>query len=131
MEKHFVTYEQAVTLKEMGFDEPCFAIWDNQSKELFMNDVNILVKEIPTILTPAALWQQAFRWFREKQGLTWEYQFDDSNILLYVGEIAYPDNNLDFFKLIEVDYDKYNDAYEKAESECLDKLIELAKSKKK
>ena len=26
MEKEFVTYEQALTLKELGFDEPCFAL---------------------------------------------------------------------------------------------------------
>ena len=28
MKKEFVTYEQAVALKELGFDEECFAIYD-------------------------------------------------------------------------------------------------------
>jgi hypothetical protein len=27
MEKDFVPYEEALALKELGFDEPCFAVY--------------------------------------------------------------------------------------------------------
>jgi hypothetical protein len=49
MNKEFIPYEQALELKELGFDEPCIAIW------------------IDTI--PLPLYQQVFRWFREKYDL--------------------------------------------------------------
>ena len=91
-------------------------------KEVFYHPDSDIVLDNPTF-------SQAFRWFREKYDLTWEHQFDDSNISLYVGEITYPDNNLDFFKIIEVEYNGYNKTYEKAQLECLKKLIELCKNR--
>jgi hypothetical protein len=128
MEKEFIPYEQALALKELGFDEPCFGFRkEDGTFEFFAtvdrDNTNSVFYYYPT----APLYQQAFRWFREKYDLTWEHQFDDSNISLYVGEITYPDNNLDFFKIIEVEYNGYNKAYEEAELECLKKLIEIVK----
>jgi hypothetical protein len=32
MEKEFIPYEQALALKELGFDEPCFVFWTNTPK---------------------------------------------------------------------------------------------------
>ncbi len=29
MEKDFIPYEEALALKELGFDEPCFAVYFN------------------------------------------------------------------------------------------------------
>jgi hypothetical protein len=127
----FVPYEQALTLKELGFNERCLATYDinfdtslvfNRKYANYSNDAMKYVFNAP-------LYSQAFRWFREKYDLTWEHQFDDSNISLYVGEITYPDNNLDFFKIIEVEYNGYNKAYKEAELECLKKLIEITKQK--
>lgn len=128
MEKEFIPYEQALALKELGFDEPCLAFYKNV-EELLLNDMLKTNSDLSNITDwiSAPLYQQAFRWFREKYDLTWEHQFDDSNISLYVGEITYPDNNLDFFKIIEVEYNGYNKAYEEAELECLKKLIEIVK----
>ena len=61
MKNEFVPYEQALALKELGFDEECLGVWDNQTKELFLNDTReISVKEIPTIFILAPLYQQAF-----------------------------------------------------------------------
>ena len=59
MEKEFVTYEQALALKELGFDEPCFGYYD-EGGNLYTEMVEVL---------KAPLYQQAFRWFREKYGL--------------------------------------------------------------
>jgi hypothetical protein len=130
MEKEFIPYEQALALKELGFDEPCFW-WYDFEKELRKDRIGVNSINSKYFLNgsscSAPLYQQAFKWFREKYDLTWEHQFDDSNISLYVGEITYPDNNLDFFKIIEVEYDGYNKAYEEAELECLKKLIEIVK----
>jgi len=61
MNKEFVPYEQALELKELGFDEPCIMTYLNGEldKELFLFNHSIL----------APLYQQAFRWFREKHNL--------------------------------------------------------------
>lgn len=153
MNKDFLLYPEALALKELGFDEPClkgFFNFVNTKSEgditellspkinifgedyLFRNSIDFIEQPSMAINNhpicnkncSAPTLSQAFRWFREKHNLTWEHQFDDNKIELYVGEIAYPDNNLDFFKSIEVEYDGYNKAYEEAELKCLKKLIE-------
>ena len=64
--KDFVPYEQALALKELGFDEYCLAlITPNGNLESI--DMEDWEKVSGTILAP--LYQQAFRWFREKYDL--------------------------------------------------------------
>jgi hypothetical protein len=130
MNKEFIPYTEALALKELGFNEPCLGAFIGKELKIFSfsNDLKGYTNDANLIIG-AATYQQAFRFFREKYNLTWEHQFDDSNISLYVGEIAYPDNNLDFFKIIEVEYDGYNKAHEEAELACLIKLIEIVKNK--
>jgi hypothetical protein len=125
MEKDFVTYEQALVLKELGFDEPCIGWYNPQ----------VNYKEVTTDrywafhltgdwenFKPAPLYQQAFRWFREKYGLsglieigTQEFSYQVFN---YVGNSQLGTEPL-----------KYNGTYEEAEQACLDKLIEIIKNK--
>ena len=68
MTKEFVTYEQALALKELGFDEPCFSFYIDVDKFLYTNqkwlNYNLNSKRIS-----APLCQQAFRFFREKYQL--------------------------------------------------------------
>jgi len=110
MNKEFVPYEQALALKELGFDEPCMSSRD-------MNNGEGLI-QLP-------LYQQAFRWFREKYKL-----------------IAYPQWRIDNTWDITIQQlDGYGllsgqttlsvikkSTYEEAESACLDKLIEIVKN---
>lgn len=127
LQKEFVNYNQALKLKALGFDEPCFGSY------VFGDELSVKYSEDQFITESCCLaptYSQAFRWFRAKYELTWEHSFDDSQIQLYVGEIAYPDNCLDFFKSIEVKYDCYNKAFEEAELACLDKLIEIVEKRK-
>ena len=66
IKEQFVTYEIALKLKELGFDERCLGYFDIQSKELWLNDLGKNIINLPEILLPAPLWQQAIDWFREK-----------------------------------------------------------------
>ena len=78
MEEQFVTYEIALKLKELGFDEDCSAVF-YQGK--FMNGhiephVWYLVNSISTNsdcnsldIVTAPLWQQVIDWFREEYDL--------------------------------------------------------------
>jgi hypothetical protein len=119
--KEFIPYQQALALKELGFDEPCFRWYDerwgddlqqdkfNTNKDLFMTDLDC----------SAPLYQQAFRWFREKygfynqihKGYGWEGIIRNS----VNGDIEWNDGT-------------YNSP-EEAELACLIKLIEIVKNK--
>ena len=105
MDKEFVPYEQALALKELGFDEPCMASRD-------MNNDEGLI-QIP-------LKQQAFRWFRDKYGL---YHYvtthDSTDFEWYI----YDKDQNDF------EDDTTQNTYEEAELACLIKLIEIVKNK--
>ena len=121
MEKEFIPYEQAVALKELGFDEKCLSCYLYEV-ETFSWELNYQISNnsIPWIIS-APLYQQAFRWFRE-------------NYSLY-GTIRYGNNELDksiyLFPCINgiiVGNDSFK-SYEEAEVECLKKLIQITNEK--
>ena len=150
MEKEFVNYKQALALKELGFDEPCFTKFENyfnrtklqpiiatlalnspyeneyngydqkiindDTRRWFFTGYKNSIKDHNQNILSAPLYQQAFRWFREKYKLhasiyllqnKWNCQvFNIENI-----------NYITRFELFET--------YEEAELECLKKLIEI------
>lgn len=115
MTKEFVTYETALVLKELGFNEKCMAKYNSWSTLFIREEPEPSEKEVP-----APLYQQAFRWFREEHGLN-SYIYQRSNIT-YRGVIH---KNMK----IAVNYTSDSSNYEEAESACLDKLIEIIKNK--
>ena len=64
MEKEFVTYEIALELKELGFNEPCFGWFTDSYLRIGGVIENKHVQGEGEILAP--LFQQVFRWFEEK-----------------------------------------------------------------
>jgi hypothetical protein len=105
MNKEFVPYELAVKLKQLGFDEPCFARFNNDGDLLIAHTEKYIIDngvDRSEFFTLAPLFQQAFRWFREPKNGSY--------------------NHLDFM----YEYLKYESiSYEQAELACLDKLIEI------
>lgn len=131
MKKEFTPYEQALSLKELGFDEPCFATyfsvgaWQIDCTEGGLNLKNNTPSEY-SILAP--IYQQAFRWFREKYRLDGDiYECvkvsDDDTYNFKIAGIK----NYNFFYDIRASYI----SYEEAELECLKKLIEIAEKESK
>jgi len=121
MEKEFIPYEQALELKELGFDEPCFKIYNIKDEKLETWEIkNSWLNGDLSITAP--LYQQVFRWFREKHKLQAEILWrGDMNCFCYkTGK--FKQGSHDFSK------DDYN-TYEEAELECLKKLIEIVKEK--
>ena len=77
MEKEFIPYEQALALKELGFDEPCFGAWVNN--ELFITEnENPKIQSLSINQCTAPLYQQAFRFLREKYGLEDDFSMFNS-----------------------------------------------------
>lgn len=105
MQKEFVPYELAVKLKELGFDEECLSYYLNKQ-------LSFVYKTFYGEVVEAPLYQQAFRWFREKYmlvGVPTHQSYDIWNTI--TGECfieIYPLNS-----------------YEEAELACLTKLIEI------
>ena len=108
IEKEFIPYEQALALKELGFDEQCLALYDLDGKITieFVNWKNAVNRK-NNYLISAPLYQQAFKWLWNKTGK-------------YIIPIQKNDKE---WLAIGIVYK----TYEKAELECLKKLIEIVK----
>ena len=127
--KNFIPYDLALELKNLGFDEHCFAFYglsryDYKTIRLSIFQ-NLKTDYLPDVhhldvTCDAPLYQQAFRFFREKYGLHYiickniqmdGYGYREVILIPYMEE-----NENTIFK-----------TYEEAELECLKKLIEIAK----
>ena len=64
MEKEFIPYEQALELKKLGFDEPCFGYF-NIDPYLQKPVFNLSKTFEHEWCLPAPTFSQAFRWFDE------------------------------------------------------------------
>jgi hypothetical protein len=136
MKKEFTPYEQSLDLKELGFDEPCFGLYENGKLGYsFSTSQGIITpisyrtnsKFVEHILTKedctAPTFSQAFRWFREKY-----------NLYACIERVEYIDSNEKGFQWYI--FDKCSNvgeklmSYEEAELECLKKLIEIVKENK-
>jgi hypothetical protein len=136
MEEHFVTYNQALALKELGFDEPCFGKYDTKQGDEWL--LNIYSGHLNAQFSDknkaciAPLKSQVFKWFREiynVQGyiypLTVQGYKNGRIFTNYIYTIK------DLYYIIESDpVNEEFETYEEAESACIDKLIELVKEKK-
>jgi hypothetical protein len=114
MNKEFIPYQQALALKKLGFDEEV-EFYKDLSEEIFdMRTPND---------APCILWQQAFRWFREKY-----------NLKGYVEPVEYLDGTPDTYHWsIFNNCNSGNDqlTHEEAEQDCLEKLCEIVEQKQK
>ena len=132
MEKEFIPYEQALALKELGFNEPCFKWYGNKNKIIaLLKDENILNTKFIKLgkkvnhLCTAPLYQQAFRWFREKYNLLASPKINEFHDRFYFTIKATEP------RLMKEIILKREINYEEAELECLKKLIEIVKNGKK
>jgi hypothetical protein len=135
MGKEFIPYEQALALKELGFNEPCLVFWTNTPKYKGDN-IQLCITDGMHGYSPdsisfkqdflregevlAPLYQQAFRWFREKHNID-SYHIE-------------PTNNMfgNFYGVLGLRTATFNGGfktYEEAELACLKKLIEILKQK--
>ena len=126
MTKEFIPYEQALALKELGFDEPCFAYYNGYKELDHLMPERVVVGRNYNgdTITSAPLYQQAFRWFREKYNFC--YFIRGNNYDGY----SYNIDNLGLLQYkFEIDYRFTFKTYEEAECACLIKLIQIANEK--
>lgn len=124
MNKEFVIYRQGLKLKELGFDEPCLAFYEaNLMDEKLKFSLSYVTDQTAFLcqICSLPLWQQAFDWFRTKHGL--HAVFIPTADGKYVWQVRWFVEGLQKDTAWEACL-----SYEKAQTQCLDKLIEIIKS---
>ena len=145
MEKEFVTYQLALRMKALGFDEPCFVFWTNTPcliHEYFLlsgtrtgDNIQLCVTDGIHGYSPnsisfkqdfltegevlAPTFSQAFRFFRENHGLIYFIGDDFGGWSYSVSKNSKPQGSIS----------QVFNTYEEAELACLTKLIEIVESK--
>ena len=133
MEKEFIPYEQALSLKELVFCEPCFGYyyttngkdWQFAEKSEYYR-LNDEINIGPSFSLSAPLYQQAFRWFREK------YKIHIVINVTIIDNWYFELYNLNDKRNAEIKTNQNEfKTYEETELACLNKLIEIVKNNNK
>ena len=128
MEKEFIGYSEALALKELGFSSPYAiggyqggAVFYYEKGELYYDGRPMYSSDAHSGQLLAPLYQQIFRWFREKYNL-WNmiYPRDGWNYSIQIIDETISCTGESWHK-VEMK------SYEEAELECLKKLIEIVK----
>jgi hypothetical protein len=149
IEKEFVPFPIARALKKIGYDELCLGYYEQYSTVPVINFNNKpLTKEelkrpkmykvenknstLPQWAIAAPLYQQVFKWFREKHKLD---SFIAPNKLIketYISQI-WAEEGIVLEKFVSSENKWSSDFhlnYEKAQLECLKRLIKVIKTRK-
>jgi hypothetical protein len=132
MEKEFVPYQQALEFKNLGFDEPCFGWYSSMEGNPFRQGYCETYSGIENC-AKAPLYQQAFRWFREKYNIdAWVQPFMMNGSKLKPNHPYLPDESYSYWIFrdgVWVDDKADFDSPEEAELACIKKIIEIIKNK--
>ena len=125
MEKEFVTYNLALRMKALGYDEPCFGYYiglgDNKEKPFKFLEEKTEKGQFELIdnVCQAPTWQSAFSWFRDKHDLRAWVQWGSEYLCL--GQIQYSSGLIECISHGSTD--------EEAELACLEKLLEIVEKR--
>ncbi len=121
MENEFIPYEQAKQLKQLGFDELCIASYETENNWHFKHKPWRNSEDLTEIASP--LYQQVFKWFREKHNLLSNINHDKNGYFILIENLPiqtelYGPHNFNEYA-----------SYQEAEFDCLNRLIEIIKTK--
>lgn len=118
-EKDIVSFDQAIELCIIGYNEPTFCMYEIENRQLCLCHLDEDGLYMPDKDLHAPTKSQVFRWFREK--------YEIYGIVGYYGKSQWSIEILNYKgnELLQIE-DDFN-TYEEAENVCIDKLIEIAK----
>lgn len=147
MKNEFISYEQSLALKELGFDEPCFMFYEQGTNSKYLQqgidddycgdyseqrDWNSIPNKpwkpfCQCISAP--LYRQAFRWFRGKYNLDYSIKpvYGKKHFNKYRVSVYSKTKLIQVMKYYFPD-NPYFDSREEAELECLKELIKIVKN---
>jgi len=133
MKEQFLPYEEALALKKLGFDKPCFSdyLYHRDTKKFVLIGLDYWCEQnieqydrTGNKRISAPLYQQAFDWFREVHGYFSSPTESDNDVdKTYDWHIT---KNLGEGKLL-IRFVGYHDTYQEARLACIKRLIELCK----
>ena len=121
MDQDFVPYQESVELKELSFDELCLASYETETNWHITHKPWRNSEDITEIASP--LYQQAFRWFRDKHG--YDVSIVHRTFHKYKFEIQKLTYEGDDYFFTDFSFQTHNHA----ELECLKKLIHIVKNR--
>lgn len=133
IQKQFVTYEIALVMKELGFNEMCIATFD-EDKDFDLQNFEQNYDTFPSHIIAVPLWQQCVDWFREQFNLMinspvpdewntgkWSVKLESLNKKMILEEhVGQP-----YWRIY-----RGFDSYEKAKEQAILKCIKLCKKQK-
>jgi hypothetical protein len=126
--KDFTLYPEALELKQLGFDKPCFKYENSNERQLYSHEISWfeLDNQDVTDFVELPTYSQVFRWFREKYKLKYciiplvcEQGYSD----LYESRIHQEKHSISRIGNYKT--------YEEAELACLREMIKIIKEKQK
>jgi hypothetical protein len=137
LKKEFVPHEEALALKELGFDEPCLKFYVAGKLILALDaengDTNSKLNGYNPLYVSAPTFSQAFRWIREKYWYTALILCDSFQIVMQLSTSKTLDSKTWEWKPIYVTQTYHKEeglkSYDESELACLKQLIEIAKEK--
>jgi hypothetical protein len=123
-DKEFIPCEQSLELKELGFDNDCIGYYYTDPNAASIPILCIYKPYKNEFCLPAPIYQEAFRWFREKYGI---YPIIEAKNY-FKSPIKWIYSTCNVNGSFEVGLTNHN-TYEEAELACLKKLIEIVKTK--
>ena len=132
VDMEFVPYKQALSLKELGFDEPCNTCYD-KLEMVASHGVNAFdYKNYNTsgYIVSRPTFSQAFRWFRYKYWYTALILCDSFQIVMQLSTSKTLDSKTGEYTTNYSTQTYHKEvglkSHDEAELECLKKLIEIA-----
>jgi hypothetical protein len=151
MNKEFIPYTEALALKALGFDEPCFGYYVDGE----LRGINLGIEELGgiepyyqifgfhtlsnhnidnqnKIVVTAPTYSQAFKWFRDKHNLYPSINIYNDKWLCVIKSTVSSENEVSGYIVDTINngHPTFN-TYEEAELACLENLIELVEQKEK
>ena len=122
----FIPYEQALELKELGFDYYNYAWYIIIDEKPMITYFNYSGNHERHLCAP--LYRQAFEWFREKYNLFSIIDVDQTMEPKFCYSLSRYKGDFQWENMLPT-YSELYYTYEEAELACLKKLIEIAKNK--
>lgn len=133
MTKEFIPYQQGLQLKELGFDEPCWAWWHIEDCDIrfcYSDQRSPIINSRETEIVGLPTFSQAFKFFREEHGLIGQpipLSISYPGKVTHYGWSVVSNQNSN-------DWENENDgfkSYEEAEQACLEQLIQIVNDKRR
>jgi hypothetical protein len=128
LEKELVPYTESLELKELGFEELCFARFNNDGDLVIAHTEKYVISngfDRTDFFTQAPTYRQVFRWFRREYRIEgFIHKAIEGSYYFVIKRIGNNEDNMyEFTKSAP----KQFGTYEEAELECIKKLIEIVK----